>query len=170
MKIIFLDIDGVLNNENTFINNRNVYEATGTRLPDLEEKKIELLKKIVEATNAEIVLSSTWRYHWKKEFIGDKNQGFLGKWLDEMFQKVGLTIFDKTPSINDDRGLEISTWLSNRNDVTNWIVIDDEIFSDFEKHGILPRLIKTDFYNKNGKEGGLLEEHVEKAISLLNAN
>ena len=76
--------------------------------------------------------------------------------------KSWFNIFDKTPSINDDRGLEISTWLSNRNDVTNWIVIDDEIFSDFEKHGILPRLIKTDFYNKNGKEGGLLEEPVEK--------
>lgn len=64
MKIIFSDVDGVLNNENTFINNRNVYEATGTRLPDLEEKKIELLKKIVEATNAEIVKRKKILYYY----------------------------------------------------------------------------------------------------------
>lgn len=48
MKIIFLDIDGVLNYENS--------------KSKVEEEKVKLLKEIVGRTDAEIVLSSDWRY------------------------------------------------------------------------------------------------------------
>lgn len=47
MKIIFLDIDGVLNYENS--------------KSKVEEEKVKLLKEIVDKTGAEIVLSSDWR-------------------------------------------------------------------------------------------------------------
>ena len=169
MKIIFLDVDGVLNSEETFIKNQRIYETTGKHLADLDEDKISLLKEIVEATDAKIILSSTWRYYWRKE-KKEMEVDSLGRELDKMLNKQGLYIFDKTPSLRDDRGIEIITWLSERNDVTNWIVIDDEIFDDFEKYGILPRLVKADFYGKKGKGGGLQKEHVKLAISLLDEN
>lgn len=51
-KIIFLDIDGVLNNAKSDISDLFVIET------DL----LQILKKIVDSTDASIVLSSTWRY------------------------------------------------------------------------------------------------------------
>ena len=61
IKVIFLDIDGVLNSlaydRGRKENNRNIDE---TGLP--------LIKRIVDETQAKIVLSSSWRTHWNKDF------------------------------------------------------------------------------------------------------
>lgn len=51
-KIIFLDIDGVLNNAKSDI----------SQLFIIEKDLLQILKKIIAATNASLVLSSTWRY------------------------------------------------------------------------------------------------------------
>ena len=54
IKVIFLDIDGVLNCSTT----KDLCEFyTG-----IEDKKVAILKQIVDATDAKIVLISTWRY------------------------------------------------------------------------------------------------------------
>lgn len=47
-KAIFLDIDGVLNDDHFGIK--------------IEEERVALLAKIVKETGASIVLSSSWRY------------------------------------------------------------------------------------------------------------
>ncbi len=52
MKIIFLDIDGVLNSR-TYDRKRNWNEQT-----DIDESRLPLVKEIVDSTGAEIVLSS----------------------------------------------------------------------------------------------------------------
>lgn len=57
MKVIFLDIDGVLNSR-TYDRKRNWNEQT-----DIDETRLPLIKEIVDATDAKIVLSSTWRQH-----------------------------------------------------------------------------------------------------------
>ena len=64
MKIIFLDIDGVLNSE--------MYEwSRGEDRADnrIDLSRVRLLKDIVSATDAKIVLSSTWRLDWDKSHI-----------------------------------------------------------------------------------------------------
>lgn len=61
MKVIFLDIDGVLNSRK-YDSVRNWNEQT-----DIDVSRLPLLGEIVAATGAEIVLSSTWRVHWEKE-------------------------------------------------------------------------------------------------------
>ena len=53
MRLIFLDVDGVLNK--------------ATTQGGLDDACVELLLKLAETNKAEIVLSSTWRY--KKETI-----------------------------------------------------------------------------------------------------
>lgn len=63
MKIIFLDIDGVLNSR-AYDRKRNWNEQT-----DIDETRLPLIKEIVDATGAKIVLSSTWRQHWNKDSI-----------------------------------------------------------------------------------------------------
>ena len=76
MKVIFLDVDGVLTSED-YLN--------GVEF-DLSEEKIKLLKKIVEQTNAKIVLSSSWK---------NKTRNFPV--LENLLNKNGLEIYDTTP-------------------------------------------------------------------------
>ena len=71
MKVIFLDIDGVLNNLET-------KDRITPMLMGIEDSKVELLLKIVSETNSEIVLISTWGIHWKAEeeiFVSQRKWG-----------------------------------------------------------------------------------------------
>ena len=67
MKVIFLDIDGVLNTSQTFIEIDNEFIKTGKRRIEIDLDRVELLKEIVDATGAVIVLSSSWRLSGKME-------------------------------------------------------------------------------------------------------
>ena len=87
-KIVFLDIEGVLNCEET------TYE-TGVKI---DKDKVFLLKHIVEETGADIVLSSSWKIGYKK-FVNagyqSKNKDF-GIFHDAMTE-VGLKVSGITP-------------------------------------------------------------------------
>ena len=73
MKIVFLDIDGVLNCEGS----RS--RCVGYR--GIDDKKVENLAQIVKATGAKIVLISTWKDDWRKT---DKaHQGMMANYLDK---------------------------------------------------------------------------------------
>ena len=65
MKIIFLDIDGVLNSDEYFdkIKNLNINGIEN----DIDISKIILLKKSLDETGAKIVLTSSWRYTRKAQ-------------------------------------------------------------------------------------------------------
>ena len=58
IKVIFLDVDGVLNDQ---ASNSKCGFYTG-----IDDKKVKRLRAIVEATNAKIVLVSSWKKHWEK--------------------------------------------------------------------------------------------------------
>ena len=60
MKVIFLDIDGVLN---SIAFDRERINEQG----NIDETRLPLLKQILDETGALIVLSSLWRKHWDKE-------------------------------------------------------------------------------------------------------
>lgn len=152
MKIVFLDIDGVLNEDST-------PTRTKSRAIFIDRDKLLRLKRIVDATGAKIVLSSTWRYDRDDpKYNGD----FLE--LREALQNVGLDFYDYTPedAIGIRRGMEIKVWLGLHPEVSRYIILDDNLF-DFKERGLLPRLIKTEF-----GYGGLTNEHIQEAIDLLN--
>ena len=65
MKVIFLDIDGVLNSDEYFDRIKNL-EITGIE-EQIDIKKVELLKKAIDETGAKVVLSSSWRYTRKAQ-------------------------------------------------------------------------------------------------------
>ena len=151
-KVIFLDVDGVLNDDYT-------PSRTKTRCIFVDEAKILLLKQIVEATQAKIVLSSTWRYDRNvPQFNGD----FLE--LKDALAAHGLEFYSYTPvdAIGIRRGMEIKAWLGIHTEVKKFVILDDELF-DFEERGLMDRLVKTDF-----ADGGLKEEHAKEAIQILN--
>ena len=137
-KIIFLDIDGVLNDAPTIL-------GTGDDLPTMEH--LECLKQIVDATGAEIVLSSSWRLY--KRYTKDVNVAL---------KKVNLHLIDVTEELRE-RDEEIREWLGRHPEVEQYLILDDEdVFTEeLKEHHIL-----TSFYE------GLLTKHVEKSIEILN--
>lgn len=151
MKVILLDIDGVLNEDST-------PTRTKSQVVFIDQVKLLRLKRIVDATGAKIVLSSTWRYN---RDVPGFNGDFLE--LQEAFHAVGLEFYGFTPvdAIGIRRGMEIRAWLGLHPGVTRFVILDDEMF-DFEERGLLPRLVKTDF-----AYGGLTEELAQEAIDLL---
>lgn len=152
MKVIFLDIDGVLNCQSS--KSREPGGCTG-----IDDARVKLLREIVDATGAKIVLTSTWQMEWKPEGITSS-----GRYLINKLWRERLKIFSRTGKWNwNDRGQGIIDWISNApENVESWVVLDDEIFDDYSRCGIMPHLVLTDFYSD-----GLNETHVEKAIELL---
>ena len=148
LKIIFLDIDGVLNNEST-------QAVTPSGYVGVDNSKVKLLKRIVDKTGAQIVLSSDWRL--------DPDSLEYRYLRQKLKYKGRLSIFDHTPNINwERRGLEISKWLESHQ-VDSFVILDDIEFQDFLKiPDIKNHFIHTDYYH------GLTDEDVEKAISILN--
>ena len=58
MKVIFLDIDGVLNSHSFLMTNKSAL---------FDPDKIKILKKVVRETEAELILHSTLRDHFKSD-------------------------------------------------------------------------------------------------------
>lgn len=118
MKIIFLDIDGVLNHQQYWIENPNRYSIPQSVSDDLDPKSIEILNNIVERTKASIVVSSTWRKIHSIEKISEmlKSKGYKYN-----------NIIDKTPVLPSIRGKEIDEYLESKKGlVESYLIIDDE--------------------------------------------
>ena len=154
MKIIFLDIDGVLNSETYEASRR---EDCGDGYIDLS--RVKLLADIVNTTGAKIVLTSSLRIEWEKDSERcDKD----GKYINQCLDRYGLSIMDKTPftSLFAERRKEILSWISNhRSEVESFVILDDMSYGWGKLSG---RVVITDPLSY-----GLEEEHVQKAVELL---
>lgn len=154
VKVIFLDVDGVLN----CISSKS---RCGCYI-GIDDKRVARLRQIVEATGAIIILSSTWKHDW--EPIHKDWQNEFGNYLDRKLKRQRLVAKGKTYEENSmHRGVGIIHWLTTH-DVASFIILDDEWF-DFKETGLESRVIKTDFDNP---DGGLTEADVHRAIALLN--
>lgn len=117
----------------------------------LDERAIIQLKKIIMATDAEIVLSSSWR--WYKE-TRDK--------VHYQLQQKGIDFVDTTPleiNITMSRGAEIKIWLDEHPEVEKFVILDD---NDLRIEEYLPYHVKTTF------KYGLTREKAAEAIKILN--
>jgi histidinol phosphatase-like enzyme len=149
MRVIFLDIDGVLNANDDFGGKKkpNPYVSSddGYRYCGISTSKVRRLKWIVDKTDAKIVLVSSWKGDYEDYLRNHTNR--VGKYLYNKLRKQDLRIFDTTYRFSLDfhsyRGTEISTWLANQKEpVESWVVLDDEIFRDY-RESIIPNLILT---------------------------
>jgi len=150
MRVIFLDVDGVLNCEGTFKDIYYEWKKTGVRRTELDEKKVALLKDIIDLTGSEIVLSSTWRLGFDDKLNPTRTET---KDLVKMFNEYGITILDRTKHLGTRRGVEIREWLSRHEDVEDFVILDDD--TDMEEY-TNTNLVKTSFYGE-----GLTEEHFD---------
>lgn len=101
MKIIFTDIDGVLQ-----INNPKKWDKNCCKL----------YSDICNELNLKAVITSTWRVQYKL------------KELQEIFycQGIDVEIIGITPVLGIDRGEEIEIYLQENN-VDNFVIIDDNV-------------------------------------------
>jgi len=139
-KVIFLDVDGVLNTTHNFAK-------------QILPEKIEYIIDILDKTDASIVLSTTWR-------DPPPRRRFLLQYLE----KHGILLTKIIGQTSDlgffRRSEEIEQWITDHNTITRFIVLDD---FDYEwTPFILPRVIKTD------DTIGVTEENTKMVINLLN--
>ena len=150
-KIIFLDFDGVLNTEHY----QDLLQYQSSPWQDeygafFDPKAVKQLKRIIDATEVDIVVESSWKY--------------LGlDAMKELWEVRNLpgTIIDITSSLlGKNKGVEIASWLSKyaKQDI-RYVIIDDEyVILDSQ----LPHFILTNPYE------GITEEQANRAISMLN--
>jgi hypothetical protein len=116
MKIIFLDIDGVLN---PLTSKRDTSGRFGRQA--FENFRL-ILDKLPEAS---VVITSTWRYHYTLPE------------MKEYFREVGIDprrIVDMAPDLRPNDGMirhypgrdeEIHAWLAQHPDIENFAILDD---------------------------------------------
>lgn len=151
-KYIFLDIDGVMNNEFDILEKMHDdvkrYDRDDVHFCDEAWDKLATLCK---KTGAKIILSSSWRHGLIKDergriVVANKNNSLATRLLDYFnkykIQLVGLTGLGRDGC----RGLQILDYVTeNFNSMTDeWIVLDDEIF-DIKEHLPMERVFKTSF-------------------------
>ncbi|MDP3963492.1 MAG: HAD domain-containing protein [bacterium] len=143
MKVIFLDIDGVLNRIGVAGRTDQRYRGRIGIDPELAEKFNALVKR----TGASVVLSSTFRLEVGWYFIlkdsGIDTKPFIGA----------------TPRLPGcPRGEEVEKWLEDHDDVERYAIIDDE--SDMLAH---QKLFKTQYGT------GLTDEICDAVAAYLGA-
>ena len=183
MKVIFLDIDGVLNGYNQltgvvyFICKKLHLQKWLSKHYDIfgvHENKVRRLAKIVKKTGAKIVISSLWRRGWLVPYEEKTDDHKL---LHDLFLKYNIEVIDITGKVASDistshREYEIREWLEKHGqNVERFVVLDDEIFD--LKGFVGKELIQTsesDYIKGHWHENtGLKRKHVKQAIKLLNA-
>ena len=162
-KVVFLDIDGVLNTKEW------QGRMTSDTLKDefgyaFSPVAVANLTHIIDETGAEIVISSSWKFYGVAK-------------LREMWKNRNLpgTILDITPNTVSDevllnanleeielgvcRGNEIKEWLSrHKQKVSNYVIIDDfdDLLPEQEEHAVITNTLM-----------GITEKDAEKAIIIL---
>lgn len=150
MKVIFFDIDGVLNTQRT-TRKIGIFNFVDAR-------KVLRLREIVERTGANLVMSSSWRYGFEPGAFWYEREGVAQ--LEAEFRRLRCPKWiDVTPwLLGSKRQKEIFAWLAVHPEVDEFIIIDDVgeelvFYND--------RLVLTD------PSEGLNKERMEFAIQLL---
>jgi len=146
LKIIFLDIDGVLNSAKYY----KMVDRTKKDWNRFNPLAVEMIRRLLEEFKASIVISSTWRYGLVKELKKELNKSGLIKYLHKDW---------KTPqTYPSHRGEEICLWLDNHPEATDYVIIDDDENILEEQKNLF---IRTDI-----KEG-MTEEHYYKVRQIF---
>lgn len=146
MKVIFLDIDGVLNSGPFLTCQHDV--GFFDDIDQIDPVNVEFLNQIINATNSKIVVSSSWRNHFDFNFLVKflRSAGIVGE------------VVGKTPTFNiqNTRDLEIASWIADNNPESILLLEDAH-----DMHSLQLFTIFTD------PDQGLIDSDVNKAISIL---
>jgi hypothetical protein len=147
MKILFLDIDGVLNPFLHYSTVANFHKMACNHIRTM----------LIKVPDLRIVVSSNWRLHGL-EAIRDilKSNGI------DPISVIDITPPDGTldSKHNDARDHHIIRWLAAHPDVTDYVIIDD----DMEMPDMKNKYVQTNGYV------GFTQTDMDKALKILNAD
>lgn len=164
-KVIFLDIDGVLNTEQ----HRRQCHDKGIAYSDengdtFDPDAVASLTKIIDQTGADIVISSSWKFWglsrmrqmWEDRKLPGKIIGITPDTVsDEMLLTANLDEMENFAL----RGSEIKEWLSlHGKKVSHYTIIDDV-------DSFLPE--QRPYYVEVSPIKGITEEDAERVIKIL---
>lgn len=177
MRVIFLDIDGVLNNTQTVTPAGAPWRgpdpaATGAPgwnlLVPIEPECMDRLNRMIAASGAKIVISSSWRLFSRWQDLGPAlaRYGLVGEVIGGTPDLVNDPVWLEAWRTRDgapfqyermERGWEIREWLAAHPDVTEFVILDD--CSDMAE--LKPWLVLVDPID------GLDDPDVERAMWLF---
>ena len=155
MKIIFLDVDGVLNWDHT--------KARCNGFLGIDKIRVQRLAHIVEATGAVIVLTSTWGAWF--EVGAYKQTDKSAKYLSNKLRAQGLRNFR-----HSGRASAIQSYLEQQEHfIENYVILDDEMFWGYEVPPLKNHLVYciSDVFHHD-ELSGLTDNLVQHAINILN--
>lgn len=171
MKIVFLDIDGVLCTDRSVVEQKLPF-PDGFHIPfregwdRLDKECIKYLNEITHKSGAKIVISSSWRL----SCYTDEEFGYLKRYL--ILEGVSADIIGKTPSHYNiynnwanskdrirTRYEEIQEWL-NKNKVDSFVILDDiRDMGHLKSHHVYTL-----------EPVGIQSDDVRRALEILNAS
>ena len=150
-KYIFLDIDGVLNNNYT--KNIAPYGCKG-----INNNCLNILKTIVNKTNGKIVLISDWLL----SFLPDDHMPDMAKYITEKLYSKNLSFelisYDR---LYFNRVESIKNWIETHK-TEGYIILDDYNYKLYYLDSVYPHWLHI-----NNKKG-LRNEHIKEAIEKIN--
>ena len=170
-KIIFLDLDGVLNTANYYDRLQHEHLPTEDIFGTLfDPKAVEQLSHIIDSTNAQIVISSSWRYSgivnmramWKARQLPGEIYDITSLHVADDYIQSQMennpNDFDLYDAMILAREMEIALWLEEHPEVTNYVILDDlDSFRQHEAH-----LVKIN------PKTGITNDDAEQVITILN--
>lgn len=184
MRIIFLDVDGVLNNSKT---TDRVFGWRG-----IDPELVKNLKKLYDESNKDeetkIVVSSSWKRDEVRALrdaeLGYEKRDNIYTILLQRLTDAGMEVLGYTTETKStwERGEGILKWIKEYNEsheepISNYVVLDDETF-DFDMHeDLYKRFVHTAEHFSEADEKrrtweyhvgiGLTDEFVNKALEIL---
>lgn len=138
---------------------------------EIELFRLEYLKTIIDETEAKIVLSSSFRYFFDKQKDKVYPISLKGKKLYDKLKQFEIEIYDITSTTIGSREEQIKEWLSNKEDIESFVIIDDNSTGFYEYYDDLIHTgtkIKSYLSSFMKQSTGLCECHVLEAIERLN--
>lgn len=166
LKLVFVDIDGVLNNKE---DGTSCVCATPETY-GISKKNIEILKKIIRETGAKIVWSTAWRY-WSDDHAYDYNGMMFKSHFKEAREAVGKECIFEIPNcphlvkrVKRDDVLGFFYLLKAQKDIdmanVRFIILDDSFNQGLHEFGKC--------YFHIDLRTGLTEALAEAAVNFLN--
>lgn len=111
MKVLFLDIDGVLNSRRSQMAFGGYpHDFSSADMARFDLVAVGLIRRLCRVTGCSIVLSSDWRYYTTAHLAANA---------------LDLPIMDVTPQLDASRGCEINAWLNEHPEVERYAIVDD---------------------------------------------
>lgn len=169
-KIIFLDVDGVL----------NYSHYTNDATNDIDPAKVQMLADLCDKTNAKVVITSSWRgsknytpriYTVLRNVLNTYNVPVLGDapYIELEFSQKHTAVnhIDFTDcttfKYGTGRGAEVKQYIDEHH-IKKYVIFDDEDW-DWKSYGLAEHWCKSTYYDEH--HGGLQQSHINKALTLL---